>query len=38
MQNKKSTSTFAKVTKVVVWLMLIIMIGTTVLGTLSAIR
>lgn len=36
MNEKKQTSTFSKVTKIVVWVMLIIMIGTTVLSALSA--
>lgn len=36
MNEKKQTSTFSKVTKAVVWVMLIIMIGTTVLSALSA--
>lgn len=37
MSENKKTSTFAKITKVVVWLMLIVMIGSTVLGALSAL-
>ncbi|MBM7708162.1 DUF4044 domain-containing protein [Enterococcus lemanii] len=38
MQDKKTTSTFAKVTKFVIWLMLILTIGTTILSAYSAIR
>ncbi len=37
MNNKKSTSTFTKITKVVIWLMLIVTIGTIVLGAFAAI-
>lgn len=35
--NKKETSTFSKVTKVVVWLMLFATVGTIVLGAIAAI-
>lgn len=38
MKENKKTSTFAKVTKIVVWLMLIVMLGTTVLGALTALQ
>lgn len=36
MNEKKKTSTFSKVTKVVIWVMLIITLGTAVLGALAA--
>ncbi|MHC5269036.1 DUF4044 domain-containing protein [Enterococcus sp. LJL98] len=37
MNEEKKSSTFSKITKVVVWLMLIIMIGSAALGVLSAL-
>ncbi|MBM7710600.1 DUF4044 domain-containing protein [Enterococcus xiangfangensis] len=37
MNNKKSTSTFSKVTKVVIWTMLILTIGSLVLGSLFSV-
>lgn len=37
MNENKKMSTFSKVTKVVVWLMLIVMIGSALLGVLSAL-
>ena len=37
MNNKKSTSTFSKVTKVVIWTMLILTIGSLVLSSLLSI-
>jgi len=36
MNDKKPTSTFAKITKIVIWFMLIITIGTAILGALAA--
>ncbi|HRL51293.1 stressosome-associated protein Prli42 [Enterococcus aquimarinus] len=38
MKENKKTSTFSKVTKIVVWIMLIVMLGTTVLTALSALQ
>lgn len=38
MRENKKTSTFAKVTKAVIWLMLLVMIGTAFLGALSAFQ
>lgn len=35
--DKKEKSTFSKVTKVVIWVMLIAMIGGTVLGALASL-
>ncbi|AYW48185.1 DUF4044 domain-containing protein [Tetragenococcus osmophilus] len=37
MRDKKPTSTFTKVTKVVIWIMLIVTIGTIVLSALTAV-
>lgn len=37
MNNKKSTSTFSKVTKIVIWAMLILTIGSLVLSSLISI-
>ena len=37
MNDKKPTSTFAKITKVVIWIMLIVTVGTVVLGAVAAI-
>lgn len=37
MKDKKSTSTFSKVTKVVIWTMLILTIGSLVLSSLISI-
>ncbi|WP_207941711.1 hypothetical protein DOK78_002777 [Enterococcus sp. DIV2402] len=36
MNDKKPSSTFSKITKVVIWLMLVITIGTAILGALAA--
>ncbi|MBP1045401.1 stressosome-associated protein Prli42 [Enterococcus sp. BWM-S5] len=38
MVEKKKTSTFSKVTKVVVWLMLIAIIGSTLVTVISTFR
>ncbi|MGO2082159.1 DUF4044 domain-containing protein [Vagococcus sp.] len=35
--SKKPKSTFEKITRVVVWIMIIAMIGGTVIGTLGAL-
>jgi len=35
--DKKEKSTFSKVTKVVIWVMLLAMVGGTVLGALGVI-
>lgn len=35
--DKKEKSTFSKITKVVIWVMLLAMIGGTVLGALAAL-
>lgn len=35
--NKKEKSTFSKVTKVVIWVMLLAMVGGTVLGALASL-
>lgn len=35
--DKKEKSTFSKVTKVVIWIMLIAMVGGTVLGALASL-
>ncbi|AYW44520.1 DUF4044 domain-containing protein [Tetragenococcus koreensis] len=37
MRDKKPTSTFSKITKVVIWIMLIATIGTIVLSAVAAI-
>ncbi|MGY3771342.1 DUF4044 domain-containing protein [Tetragenococcus solitarius] len=37
MRDKKPTSTFSKVTKVVIWIMLIVTIGTVVLSAVAAL-
>lgn len=37
MRDKKPTSTFTKITKVVIWIMLIVTIGTIVLSALTAV-
>lgn len=37
MRDKKPTSTFSKVTKVVIWIMLIVTIGTIVLSAVAAL-
>ena len=37
MNEKKKTSTFAKVTKFVVWMMLIVTIGTAILGAIASL-
>jgi hypothetical protein len=34
--DKKEKSTFSKVTKVVIWVMLLAMVGGTVLGALAS--
>ncbi|MHC5227004.1 DUF4044 domain-containing protein [Enterococcus sp. LJL99] len=36
--NKKKSSTFSKVTKTVVWLMLIAIIGSTILTAVMSMR
>lgn len=36
MNDKKEKSTFSKITKVVIWAMLIATLGTTILGALAA--
>lgn len=35
--DKKEKSTFSKVTKVVVWIMILAMVGSTILATLASI-
>ncbi|NKC66787.1 DUF4044 domain-containing protein [Vagococcus fluvialis] len=35
--DKKEKSTFSKVTKVVIWVMLLAMVGGTVLGALASL-
>lgn len=35
--SKKPTSTFSKITKVVIWVMLIAMIGGSIIGTLASL-
>lgn len=35
--NEKKSSTFKRITKVVIWTMLIVTIGTALLGALSAL-
>ncbi|MDN6640202.1 MAG: DUF4044 domain-containing protein [Tetragenococcus sp.] len=37
MRDKKQTSTFSKITKVVIWIMLIATIGTIVLSAVTAV-
>jgi len=37
MNEKKKTSTFSKITKIVIWMMLIATIGTAVLTALAAL-
>lgn len=37
LMNKKKTSTFSKVTKIVIWLMLIAIIGSTLLVAVTSI-
>ncbi|WP_159722101.1 DUF4044 domain-containing protein [Enterococcus sp. CSURQ0835] len=37
MNNKKSNSTFSKVTKVVIWTMLILTIGSLVFGSIVSV-
>lgn len=37
MNDKKPTSTFSKITKVVIWIMLIVTIGTVVLSAVAAV-
>ncbi|MEG0255810.1 MAG: DUF4044 domain-containing protein [Vagococcus sp.] len=35
--SKKPTSTFSKITKVVIWVMLIAMVGGTIMGALASL-
>ncbi|MGX7038926.1 DUF4044 domain-containing protein [Vagococcus fessus] len=35
--EKKKTSTFAKITKVVIWIMLIAMVGSAILGAVMSV-
>ncbi|GAA5422843.1 DUF4044 domain-containing protein [Tetragenococcus halophilus] len=37
MRDKKPTSTFSKITKVVIWIMLIATIGTIVISAVTAV-
>ncbi|MBO1308280.1 DUF4044 domain-containing protein [Enterococcus sp. 669A] len=37
MKEKKSTSTFSKITKIVIWVMLILMVGSVVISSLISI-
>ncbi|MBL1227855.1 DUF4044 domain-containing protein [Enterococcus sp. BWB1-3] len=38
MMNKKKTSTFSKITKFVVWLMLIAILGSTIITAILYLR